>query len=199
VPTGELSYDENVHTMSFLLFSIDLTAYRNRTSYLGLGAAIAFTAMILILASSWWWASRDTFKHQQDFEMLRTILSRLPDLPWARLDLQHRICQFNEPFCKKLEYPFDEDTRAKIIGVKFWRLCVGKEDAEFYKKAQEVRKKTGKFARCDLNMRKNGKGFVKVKLISLEIPSAKNNTSSEIFCILVPFDFDTRSIRKTQT
>ncbi|MGH7493219.1 MAG: hypothetical protein ACREOO_12600 [bacterium] len=198
VPTGELSYDDNTHTMSFLLFSIDLTAYRKRTSYLAFGAAFAFTAMILILASSWWWASRDTFKHQQEFEMMRTILSKLPDLPWARLDLQHRICDFNEPFCKKLEYPFDDDTREKIIGVKFWRLCVGKDDADNYKRAQEARKKTGKFTHCVLNMRKYGKGFVKVKVISLEIPSAKNKPSSEIFCILVPFDFDTRSIRKTQ-
>jgi PAS domain-containing protein len=198
VPTGELSFDENVHTMSFLLFSVDLTAYRKRTSYLALGAVIAFTVMILILASSWWWASRDTLKYQQDFELLRSILSKLPDLPWARLDLQHKICDFNEPFCKKLEYPFDDDTREKIIGVKFWRLCVRRDDAEHYKKAQEDRKKTGKFALGILNMRKFGGGSIKVKIISMEVPSVKNNNSSEIFCILMPFDFSTRSLRKSQ-
>jgi PAS domain S-box-containing protein len=162
----------------FLLFSLDLSAYRRRTSFLAFAASTTFGMMTVLLAYLWASLARRQREFEDAFSRVANVMCFAPT-PYARLDSQDRIRDMNPAFVELLGFTPDELKR-----VKFEDLC-SERSKEKYAKVQQKRQAGKPVEPYTLHLNTKSSGQIEVSVVSAAIPGDTLDSLPQTFGILL--------------
>jgi PAS domain S-box-containing protein len=172
VPVGTVKLDKDVQSGQFLLFKLDLAAFRHRTDLIGLlgcsclGTFTVFLIGGFVVAVSHGEDLAETNLELHDaFAKVGMVLWDAP-VPYALLDANDQVKDCNYAMCKLLGF----NEKQELIGREF-RALVWPEDQLNYDHVQDKRKKNKPVESYPLRFRSAEGKQIPMWIVSASVPS----------------------------
>ncbi len=162
----------------FLLFSIDLSSFRWRTTLIAVAASACFGAMALLLTYLWGSLARRQREYEEAFRRVADVMAYSPT-PYARISGSRMVLDVNKAFADLVGRSPD-DLRGKDF-----TTMIATESIANWQTVQESRRKDQTVGPYELSLRTADDDVIKVTVVGAAIPAEIPDEPPQTFGILI--------------
>jgi hypothetical protein len=168
-----------------LFMSIDLKTLRSNLNMYAIGAVLSIILLFGIFTGLYVNTQVIKREYEKAFKKVDEVMDRI-SIPYARLNSEDMIIDFNPAFCKAVGYdPLNDDEIKKLKARTFKSLCSNFDQEQAYDRIQQKRKNKEKVDPYPMLLMAKTGSVLQVIVVSADFPSAEVGKLPDTFGLLL--------------